>query len=50
MFNSNQLEDEWGWEYDVDFDIDGFDHLFVELWQNAWVNSHDTVAHDETEL
>ena len=41
MFNSNQLADawEWEWEYDVDFDMGYFNNLFLELWQNAWVNS-----------
>ena len=50
MFNRNQLGDDWDWEYDVDFDMDYFNNLFVVLWQNAWVNSHDPVPHDETEL
>ena len=52
MFNSNQLADawEWEWEYDVDFDMGYFNNLFLELWQNAWVNSHNPVAHDDMEL
>ena len=52
MFNSNHLADawEWEWEYDVDFDMGYFNNLFLELWQNAWVNSHNPVAHDDMEL
>ena len=44
MMNSNLLEVEWvGLEYDVG-DDDYCNDLFVHLWHNAWLNSHDPVA------
>ena len=46
MMNSNLLEVEWvGLEYDVG-DDDYFNDLFVDLWRNAWLNSHDPVAEE----
>ena len=47
MMNSNRLEDEWvEWDWDNVADDDYFNDLFVDLWRNAWLNSHDPVAEE----
>ena len=43
MMHSNHLEDDW---VEGDWDWDYLNDLFVELWRNEWLNSHDPMAEE----
>ena len=47
MMHSNHLEDDWvEWDWNIVADDDYWNDLFVDLWRNAWLNSHDPMEEE----
>ena len=47
MMHSNHLEDDWfEWPGNNAADDDYWNDLFVDLWRNEWLNSHDPMEEE----